>query len=200
MAVNPGGDFSAYGTAFTSAVVATATAGTRRTIQEVLLQSIAHIASKLWTRAAEHAIAVVAGISVVALGIATHDCFALHISRRALPTSTAQPIAAVRAILLVLVFRAVRAASGTCLLGIALANASAADGVGRGKLAVSAAVLVGIIADGVVLESTSVGVTARILATASRTTAIALLVTFYDAVSAGLASDGSNVPVVSETG
>jgi hypothetical protein len=153
----------------------------------------------LWARAAKHAVAVVTGISVIVARRKTaHESLALHISRCALPTSTLQPISAAIAIVLVLVFGTVGCASGTGLLGIALADTGAADGAGGGKLAASAAVLVGIVADGIVLELACAGITALIVATALLATAVAFLVTFDNAVSTGLACDGSHVPVVAE--
>lgn len=164
------------------------------------MQAITHVASKLWARTTKHAVAVVAGICIVALSIASHDSLALHVSRRTLPTGAAQSVTTACAILLILVFWAVRAVSGTGLLGIAVANAGTANSTGRRKLTVSAAIFIGVVTDGVAPELASVGVAAVVLATTCRATTIALFVAFHDAVTTGLARNGSHVPVVGEAG
>ena len=83
-----------------------ALAGTAGSVQEILLQAITS-RSKLWACTAEHAVAVVASICIVALSVAAHDGFALHVSARALSTGTRKPVAAAGAVWLCLVFRAV---------------------------------------------------------------------------------------------
>ena len=91
----------------TTYILALTAACARRSIQEVLLQSIANSASKLRASTAQHAITVVASICIVALSIATHDGLALLIPRGALSTSTLQAATAVSSVRLGLVLRAV---------------------------------------------------------------------------------------------
>lgn len=107
-------------------VLACTSSGAACAVQKVLLQSVAP-SSKLWARAAEHAVAVVTCIRIVALGITSHDRLALHVSARALTRSTRETVAAVRAILLSLVFGAVRGVAGTCFLRITYADRTAAN-------------------------------------------------------------------------
>lgn len=180
-------------------VVTASTSSAGRAIQEILLKTIASIASKLWARAAKHAVAIVTGISViVARGQTAHERLALHVSRCALSTGTLQSVPTTIAIVLMLVFWAVGCVSGTGLLGITLTHTGAADGAGRGKLAVSAAVLVGVVTHSIVLELASAGIAALVVATALLTSTIAFLVTLNNTVTAGLACDGGDVPIVAE--
>jgi len=94
VALDPGGDFFADGAAFADTVTALTSTGTTCSVKEVLLDSIAS-SSEFWACAADHAVAVVAGIRVVALCVATHDGLALHVSARALSGSAAEAIATV---------------------------------------------------------------------------------------------------------
>jgi len=175
-----------------------APARTASSVQETLLESITS-RPKLWACTAKHAVAVVASIRIVALSVATHNSLALHISACALPTSTCKPIAAAGAVWLCLVFGAVWRAARAHFLGIAIANRVAAHGIGRGKLAVAAAIFVGVIADGVVDEFAGCGVAACVVFAACGATAVTLLVALDNAVAAGLTGEKGDVSVVGET-
>ena len=61
-------------------VLARATTDTGCAVQEILLQAVADASSKLWTSAAQHTLAVVASIRVIALSVSTHDGLALLVS------------------------------------------------------------------------------------------------------------------------
>ena len=145
VAIDPGGDLLAHGTAFTLAlqsvsastiakqqiigthIIAASTTCTSSTVQEVLLETIAYTSPKLGTCAAEHAVTVITSIRVVTLGITAHDSFALLVTRRALSACTAQSIATTCAIFLILILWTVGAVSGTCLLGVAVTDTRATD-------------------------------------------------------------------------
>jgi len=85
------------------------------------------------------------------------------------------------------------------LLRVALSRALAADGVGRGELAVSAAIFIRIIADGIILKFTSRWIAASIVAAACCPTAIALLVSLNNPIAASLTRKESHTSVVAET-
>jgi hypothetical protein len=66
-------------------------------------------------------------------------------------------------------------------------------------LAASAAVFVGVVADGVVSESASTRIAALVASTTLITATIAFFVAFYNAVAARLALDCDNAAIVGET-
>lgn len=168
----------------TTYVLACAPSGAAGAVQEVLLQSIAP-GSKLWACTAQHAVAVVTSIRIVALSIAAHDGLALHVSARALTRRASESVATVGTIGLCLVFGAIRRGARASFLWIAGADRGAADGIGRGELAVAAAVLVGIVTDGIVDELARLWVAACVVFATRLATTVALLVAFDDAVTAG---------------
>jgi hypothetical protein len=102
--------------------------GTTRPIQEILLQSVTAVCAELRARTAQHAVGVIARICIVGLCITAHDGLALQIPRRTLSRRTGESIATARAIILGLVFRAVRIRSCAELLWVAGASGIAADG------------------------------------------------------------------------
>lgn len=65
-------------------------------------------------------------------------------------------------------------------------------------MAVAAAVFVGIVTDSVVFEAARVGIAAAVRAALLLAAAVALLITFYDAVTAALAGNGGDVAIVGE--
>lgn len=197
--VDPGADFVADGTAIAAAVGAPSASTTRRAVQEVLLQAIADAAAEFRTSAAEHAIAVVAGIGIVSLSVAPHNSLTLLVSARALSTCASQTVTAVAAVILSLVFRAIGRTACAPLFGIALSSARTAHGSGAGELAISAAVFGRVVADGVALELARRGIAASIVATALLATAIAVLAFLDDAVAALLAGNGRDTSVIGET-
>lgn len=170
----------------------------RRAVQEVLSKAVARVIESR-AGAAEHAVAIIASIRIVGSScIPAHNALTLLIARRALATSTLEPVAAIRTIRIRLIFRAIRSGSRAAFLRIARADAGTAHGLWRSELAVLAAVLVGVVADGAFFEFAGSGVATLVVAAALGPAAIALLVTFYDAVAAGLALDGDDVAVVGE--
>jgi uncharacterized membrane protein YeaQ/YmgE (transglycosylase-associated protein family) len=84
-------------------------------------------------------------------------------------------------------------------LGITVADRGTADCASIGKLTFAATVLVGIVADSIVDESTGVGIAACISLAVVRASTIALLVAFDDTVTTGLTGQKVNVAVVGET-
>jgi hypothetical protein len=180
-------------------VLAGTTTSTCGTIQEVLLQTIAHTSSKLWATAAEHAVAVVASVRVVALCIASHDCLALLVTRCTLATGACQPVTTTLAIGLGLVFWTVRTCSIACLLRVALASARATDSAGGCKLTVAAAVLVRVIANGSALEFARVWVTTLVVATSGCTATITLFIAFDNTIATCLPCNARDALVVGKT-
>jgi hypothetical protein len=145
--VDPGGDFFADGTAFAYTLCYVSTTihtglgrkgetyvttlsptSTTRPVQEVLLQSVTAVCAKLRARTAQHAVCVIARVRIVGLCITAHDGLALQIPRCTLSRCTSESIATARAIILSLVFRAVRIRSCAELLRVAGASGIAADG------------------------------------------------------------------------
>lgn len=172
--------------------------GAGRPVEKVLLQAVADAAAKLGAAAGERAAPRVAGISLVALGVGAHEGAALLVAAGALPAGALQTIATAGAGLLPLVLGAIRRVAGTRLLGIASALAGAADGRVGGELALAAAVFVGVVADGVVLEAAGGGVAAGVVATLGLAAAVAVLALFDDAVAADGLADGGDAAVVCE--
>lgn len=128
MAVDPGLDFAADGAVGAATVLARSSAGTGRTVQEVLLESITSVCTELRARTAEHAVAVVTSVGVIALSVATHDCLTLLVTRSTLAAGTGQATTAAFAVGLVLISGAVRSVTSASLLRVARAFAGAADG------------------------------------------------------------------------
>lgn len=131
--------------------------------------------------------------------VATHDRLALLVAGCTLSAGTLQAVATVLAIRLRLVVWTVRRITGTFFLGITGARARTANGLCGGELAVLAAVLIGIVADGIVDEFAGLWIAAAVASTACRAAAVALFVTFDDAVAAGLPGYGGNTTIVGET-
>lgn len=129
------------------------------------MKTVACTTAELRTATAEHTIAVVASVRVVALGITAHDSLALLVTGCTLATSALQSVTTALSIGLGLVLGTVRASAVASLLGIAVTSAGAADCVGGCELAAAAAVLVGIVTDGVALELAGLRVTALVVAT-----------------------------------
>ena len=191
---------SADGGASAAAVLAGAAAAALGAVEEVLLQAVADVGAELGRAAGDDARGGVAGVGVVALGVAAHDRLALLVSRRALAAGTLQAIAAVVSIRLCVVIRTVRCVAGALLFGIAGTRTCPADRLSRGELTVFAAILVGIIAHSVVLEPAGIWVTTAVGSTSLLTTAIALFVSFDNAVAACLTRDGGDTPIIGQTG
>lgn len=119
VAVDPGFDFFADRAVLALAVLAGTSASTRGTVQEILLQAVACSSAEFRTRATELAVAVVAGIGIVALRVAAHDSLALLVSRRTLSTGAAESVATAFTVWLSLILRTVRAGSIARLLRVA---------------------------------------------------------------------------------
>jgi len=199
VALKPVLDFATKVAVAVAVFAETTSAG--RAVEEVLLHAVTRVGAESGTTTAQSAAAAVAGIRVVILRVASHDRLALQIARRALAARTCHVVgAAARRVLLVLVLGAVRVGSGAALFGVAFADTGAADGRRRRELAIPAAVLVGVVAHSVRLELARSRIAAVVIATSRRATAIALLVALDDSVTASLACDGSDVPVVGEAG
>lgn len=194
--VDPALNFFGDRGATTHSVGACAAPSAGSAIQEVLLQTIASVAREFRTGTAHHAVGVIARVCVVALRVAAHDCLALLVAGGALSAGTLQPIPAVLTIRLRLVLRAIRRVTGASLLGVAGAGARTTNSLSRGELAVLATVLIGVVADGVTDEFTGLGIATAVASTARRAAAVALLITFDDAVAASLARNSGNTAVV----
>jgi hypothetical protein len=81
-------------------------------------------------------------------------------------------------------------------LGIAGSGAGSADGVRGCELTIATAIFVTIVADGIVLKFARGRVAACIGPAAICASAITLLISFYNAVAAGLAAEESDTPVI----
>jgi len=162
------------------------------------LQAVANTSAEFGAGAAELAVAVVASVCVVALGVAAHDGLALLVPGCTLATGTSKSITAAITIWLGLVFRTVGAGSAASLLGIAFANTGPTHSARGGELTVTAAVFVGVIADSVAPEFARSRVAATVATAACCSTTIALLIAFDDTVATGLTGDGADSPIVSE--
>ena len=84
-------------------------------------------------------------------------------------------------------------------MGVAWPSAGSADGACSRKLTLATAVLIRVVTYCVVPESACAGVATLVVATTSGSAAIALFVSFYNAVATSLASNGADVPVVGKT-
>jgi len=175
------------------------TTRTDRAIEEILLQTVAHTSPKLRATTRERAAAAIARIRLVSLRIAPHQRLALLISTRTLAARALQSATTALARLLPLVLGTVRTRAITCLLGIAGALGRAADGGAGCELAALAAVLVGVVADGVVFEFACAGVATRVVAALVGAAAVTVFAIFYDAVAAYGVADGRDAAVVGET-
>ena len=187
------------------AVLAGAAAVAGRAVEEVLLHVVAVLGAQLRRRARHDAAAGLRGASrrVVARGQRAHEGLALLVAGGALARGAREPGAAVaagRAVVRLGVLGARGGIARARLLGVAAAGAGAAHGPLRGELAlVGAAVLVGRVADRVVLVLARGGVAAVVVAAALLPAAVALLVLLDDAVAALAASDRVDAPVVAQT-
>lgn len=157
------------GRALAMAVVAAATCFARRAVEEVLVRVDAGSTSELRAasgRAADDTARWGSGLStgprVVAVEERAHHRATLVVTTGALATGALQPVVRITAritILLELVDRAGTALSSAFFLGVALARARSAHSIGSGVLAFLAAIVVGVIANGTVLELACLSVT-----------------------------------------
>lgn len=134
------------------------------------------------------------------MGVAAHDSLTLHVTAGALTRGAGQSITTLRAIFCSVVGRAGSRVTRASLLRIALPGASAADGLSSGKLAIAAAVFVGIVTDGAGGKLAGGRVAACVTGTADFTAAVAVFTFFDDAVAALLTCDKVHVAVAGETG
>lgn len=163
-----------------------------------MLQPIAHTPPKLGTRAAKTASVAIARIGIITASVAAHDSLALLVSGCTLPARARQAITAIAAIRRSDITGACWRASSADFLWVTIASRSTADGSVGSELAIFAAVLVAIVADGVVLELACRGIAATVIATSRFTTAVAILAFFDNAVAALLARDGGDALVGGE--
>lgn len=198
MVVDPRGDLAADGGASAAAVLTFAAAAAVGAIEEVLLQAEALVGGEFGRAAGHYAGGRVASVGVVAGGVGAHDGLALLVARRALAGGAFEAIATAVTIRGVGVGWADSSITWASLLRITVARALTADSACACKLAVAAAVFVGVVADRVVLVSASRGVTAGIVATTLLATAVTLFVALYDAVTTLLASDGFHFSVIAQ--
>jgi hypothetical protein len=196
--VDPGWDLAADGSASAAAVLAGAAAAALGAVEEVLLQAVADVGTELGRAAGNNARGRVAGVCVVALSVGAHHGLALLISRRALAWSTLEAWATIIAVCKESIGWANGRVAGADFLRVTIARASTADRTRTSELAVAATVLVGVVADGVVLVLAGRGVAAAIVAAAFCATAIALFIAFDNTITALLASDGLHVSVVAQ--
>jgi hypothetical protein len=122
----------------------------------------------------------------------------LLIPARTLSARALETIPAARAVWLCDIGWASSRATRADLLWIAVPGRSTADGIGRCKLTLVAAVLVGVVADCARLELARGRIAAGVATTAIRTATITLLAFFHDAIAALLSTDGSDTLIRAE--
>lgn len=140
------------------------------------------------------------GPGIVGIEEGAHDATALIVATRALPASTGEATAARGAVILVCVTGAGTRVSGAGLGNVAGICARAADRVGGCKLTAGATAVVGVIADGVVLELACLWVTASIATAVFLAATVTVFAGFDDAVAALAAADSHDSAVVGEAG
>jgi hypothetical protein len=176
------------------------TAATRRPIQEILLQTIAHSRPKLRARTAQRTAERVTRISIIALRVAPHKRLALLISARAMSARTLEPTPAALSIRRRSITRARRRIARTLLLRIAISSTGTTYRRRGSQLTVATALLIAVVTYGIILELACRWIAARIVTTGARAAAIAFFAWFHDAVPALLARDECDVLVVAEAG
>jgi len=197
--VDPGLDLTAYCGAFALSILTAPTTATRSSVQEVLLQPIAHSSPELWARTADRATRTITSVRIVALRIASHHSLTLLISARALSRSTLHSVPTALTLWRRDIYRTCRRSTRAHFLRITRSSAGAADSSVSSELAVAAAVFVRIIADSVGGELAGGRLTAIVVAASFWTTAIAFLAGLDNAVTALLSTDGSDLLVIRET-
>ena len=132
--------------------------------------------------------------------VTTHDTPALLIATCALTASTLKAVATALAIRCACILRTSTRIAGACLCGITSSSWSAADSAIVGKLTISAAPFVAVIADCVVLEFAGRWITTRVARTTAFTTTIAIFTLLHDAIATFLRADSLDVSVGGQTG
>lgn len=184
------------GTYCLSTSTPTSTRGSR---DEVLLQTITDITSEFRTCTSDETALAVTRICIVVLRVAAHDSLALLVATRALTTGALQAIATIGAIWLSLVCGAGRRGARAGFLGITLTRACTTDSTRRSELAVSAAVLVGVIADRARSKLASGRVAARIIFAAFCTSTVAIFTRFDNSITALPSRNRGDTFIVGQT-
>lgn len=132
---------------------------------------------------------------------AAHYGSALEVPAGALAAGTfqARGIAAAGSVVLVVIRRTGARIARALLLNVAFATTRTAYSVRRGELAAVAAAVVGIVADGAVLELACLGIAAFVVSTRLFTPTVAVFSVFDNTVPALAARDGSDTAVRRET-
>lgn len=177
------------------------------TVQEILVRVNAVPGGELLdlmgcaaNQAARRSHDILTGPGIVGTEERAHDATALIVATRALAAGTVETTAARGAVILVCVAGAGTRVSGAGLRNVAGVCARAADCVGGCKLAAGAAAVVGVVADGVVLELACLCVAASIASAVLLAATVTVFAGFDDAVAALAAADSRDSAVVGETG
>lgn len=190
------------GRALADAVLAVAAAGTRRTVEEVLVQDRALVGRRPRGRASNDARCLVASLDVGDVGERSHHGLALQVARGALARRTREArivIAARSSVVEVRVAGARRRGTRALFLGIAQSRASAANGARRGERAgIGAALFISGIANRVRRVFARLGIAARVSGTSLLATTVAVFARLNDTVAALLARNNGNVLVLHE--
>lgn len=180
-------------------ILASTSTTTGRSVEEVLLKTVANSSAKLGTCTAECASGAVAGISVVPGRVAAHYGLALQVSAGALPAGTFQTRTAAVSVWTCDIGRADGRITCTRLGWITRACSGTADCAIGSQLAGTTACLVAVIAYGASLELASCGFAAGVVAAALFTTTITVFTVLHDAIATLLATDGGDAFVIGET-
>lgn len=198
--VNPRFDLASHTATAAHAILTTAASTARRTIQKVLLHTVAYVGAKIRAGAAQAASLAVASIRVVVARIATHESLALEITASTLPTRTLEPVSARLSVRGGLISRTRTVGARACFGWIALPSARSTDGSGVCKLARAGTTsFIAWITDRTSVEFASFGIAAGVAGTAIGTTAVTVLAFFDDPVAALVATNGNNAFVIGET-
>lgn len=167
-------------------------------VQEILLKSITNSRSKLRTGARKRTALMIASIGIVASRVRPHQSLALLVSRRAMATGTLQTIGTASSIRGCFVGRTGSRRTRTHFGWITLASARTAGLCRWSQLTTLATLIVGVVANSVVLEFACGGIATLIASTTGITTTITIFSRFNDAVATLLSCDCRHSLVATE--
>lgn len=203
MVANP----APYGGALALAAIAFTAGVTGRAIQVVLEHSdtaaggiTPDTGGSATDQAAGRLYGIIAGPGIVGIEQAAHHGTALIVATRTLPTSTGEVTATRGSVIFELVNGAGAGVSCARLGNVAYTCAGSADSICGCILAFTATTVVGVVADGIILEFACLRVAARIITAALHAATIALFAGFDDAIAASTAADSDDSAIVGETG
>lgn len=143
---------------------------------------------------------ILAGPGIVGVEKGAHHGAALVVTTRALAAGAGEATATRGSVVFVLVTRTGAGVARAGLGNVTGACTRTTDRVGGCKLALTAAAVVGVVADGVVLVFACRGITASIVAAVFLAATVAVFAGLDDAVAALAAANSHDSAIVGETG